>query len=193
MVLGRALTGKLHETWDVMQRGFFKTKLSAVYQSKLPEGPASDLASLKSYFGKKNVVSTVRNSFAFHYSLKDAEAELPMDVPPEELSIYFADTNGNSLYQFAEYAMGKALLDAINPEDSHAAFDQMIVETTNVVSWFNGVAQGIMFEVMEAHMGISQRAEHLEEIDIGEVALASDIKLPFFQQHTLRAAPASDA
>ena len=67
-ILCRTLIGKLNEAWGAIQDGFFHSKLSISYESLLHEPAASALAQLKSYFGKKNLIVSVRNNFSFHYS-----------------------------------------------------------------------------------------------------------------------------
>jgi len=180
LVLARALTGKLNEAWQAVQKGYFGTKLSQLHDSRLEGDAAEGLARLKGYFGRKNVVNTIRNHFAFHYSLDHASALLPTDVPAEELCIYLGKTNGNSLYQFAEFAMNKALMDAINPSDAQAAFDQMLSETSSVVRWFNDFAQGVLFAILDMHLDAAMLHEALEPLDIGPVPSSTSISIPFF-------------
>lgn len=91
LVLARALTGKLNEAWEALQRGYFRSQLSRVYDSRLDEEATSGLSFLKTYFSRSNVVGIIRNKFAFHYSLDHANSEVPEDVPPEELAIYFGE------------------------------------------------------------------------------------------------------
>lgn len=180
LILSRALTGKLHETWQAIQKGYLQSRLSISYNHELEQEAAEALAHLKKYFGKKNLIETVRNSFAFHYSLNHAAAEIPEETQAEELCIYFGQTNGNTLYQFAEYAMGKALLDSIDPKNHQTAFDQLIVETSKVVSWLNILCQGLIFVILERHAKITDRVAELEKVEIGNAPKPEDILIPFF-------------
>lgn len=180
MVLSRLLTGKLYEAWQSIQKGYFRKKLGTIYAGELDKETTDGLENLKRYFGKTNLIDTVRNSFAFHYSLAHAEEAPNSDVEPEELAMYFGPTTGTSLYQFAEHAMGLAMLKSVNTEDPQEAFNRIAHETQQVVSWFNSFAQGILFAVLERHAGLTKRVPELESIDLGPVPRAIHVVIPFF-------------
>lgn len=180
MVLSRLLTGKLSEAWQSIQKGYLRKKLGTIYAGELDKEATDGLENLKRYFGKTNLVNTVRNSFAFHYSLTHAAEAPNSDVAPEELAMYFGPTTGTSLYQFAEHAMGIAMLKSVDTEDPQEAFDRIVRETQQVVSWFNSFAQGILFAVLELHVGLATRVHELESIDLGPVPQAAHVVIPFF-------------
>lgn len=186
LTISRALTGKLHEAWMAIQNGYLKNKLAITYNPDLEQEVAEALTNLKQYFGKKNLIEIIRNTFAFHYSLSHATVEIPAGTPEEDLCIYFGNINANTLYQFAEQAMGNALLDSINSLDHGAAFNQLISETSKVVSWINLVGQGLMFVILERHAKISARIHELKEIEIGDAPAPENIHIPFFIDYPAR-------
>lgn len=180
LVLGRTLTGKLHEIWQFIAKGYLRTPLSRKYSAHLDDEGQQALALLKSYFGRKNLITTVRNSFAFHYSLTAAETEVSDDVPPEELSIYFGPTNGTSLYQFSEQVMGMAMLRSINHTDNAAAFDALITDTSSVTSWLNSFAQRLMYLILETALGQAAMQEMLRPMKVSAPHSATQVRLPYF-------------
>ena len=180
LVLGRTLTGKLNEVWELIVKGYLRNGLSKKYDKVLDSEGKEASRWLRKYFGKKNLVFKVRNSFAFHYSLNHAGLEIPADLPPEELSIYFGETNGNSLYQFAEHVMGMAMLQSINPTDPTVAFDALVTETADITGHFNALAQRIMYCILESSIGQEQLSQMLEPIDCGPVKDSTEIDIPFF-------------
>lgn len=182
MVLGRAVSGKLHEAWAALQKGYFRTNLAKCYADRLDEEGLAGLAHLKSYFSRDNVVSMTRNNFAFHFSLERAEYLLSRDVPTEDLSIYLGATNGATLYQFAEYVMSSALIDAIDSNDAVAAFQKLIDESGKAVSAFNAFAQRLLYAILERHGAISEHFDSLEFVEIGSVPQKSEIRIPFLYQ-----------
>ena len=96
MMLARVLHGKLNEVWVVITEGYFSNKLGMEYTPLLDENGSVALADLKKYFGRTNLINTVRKQFAFHYSLTHANTSIPDDTPPEELAIYLHETDGAS-------------------------------------------------------------------------------------------------
>ena len=51
-ILVRVLAGKLNEAWEGMQKSYFKTRLSTLYDDHLSESEAAALKRLKKYFGR---------------------------------------------------------------------------------------------------------------------------------------------
>lgn len=182
MVLGRAVSGKLHEAWTSLQKGYFRTNLAKCYADRLDEEGLAGLALLKNYFGRDNVVSMTRNNFAFHFSLEKAAHLLSSEIPTEDLSIYLGGTNGCTLYQFAEYVMSSSLIDAIDPNDASAAFQKLIDESGKVVSAFNAFAQRLLYAILERHGVIPENCDSLDFVEIRCVPQKSDIRIPFFYQ-----------
>lgn len=185
MVLSKLLVGKVHEIWMALKKGYLGTGLSKVYAADLDPEHVEALNKLKKYFGRKSLLESVRNKFAFHYSLEHAIPAPASDTPPEALAIYLGTTVGNSLYQFAEQSMGMAMLDTIDAEDPQRAYDRLFVETQRVVSWLNTIGQGIMFTILERHISLTSQADELESIDIGPVPQATSVRIPFFFEVTV--------
>ena len=67
MIYARLLTGKLLEGWAALEKSWFASKLAVDISKSLHPAAAASLEELKRYFGSKNLVYAVRNSFAFHY------------------------------------------------------------------------------------------------------------------------------
>lgn len=185
MVLSKLLVGKVHEIWSVLQKGYFGTGLSKTYRVDLESEHLDALDKLKKYFGRKNVVESVRNQFAFHYSLEHAAPAPGPDTPADALAIYFGTTVGNSLYQFAEQSMGMAMLDGIDAKDPQRAYDRLFMETREVASWLDTIGQGILFAILERHTSITSRRNELEPIDLGPVAQSKNVRIPFFFEAVL--------
>lgn len=180
LTIGRVLAGKLHEAWNAITKGYFSAQLGRKYTARLEAEPKKCLEELKAYFGRKNAVDIVRNSFAFHYSLQHAEVTLPDDTPAEDLSVYLGPNNGASLYQYAEYGMGLAMVTALPGASPREAFDQFTTETHQLVGWFNLLAQALLWEVFVENAEPALRAQRAETLDIGAVPHVSDLSIPFF-------------
>ena len=180
LVLFNSITGKLHEAWQAMQKGYFRSKLSASLDSSLEAESLEGLHRLKGYFSHNNLIETVRNNFAFHYSIKHASEPFPEDTDPNELVAYLAEPIGHSLFQFAETAVTRALLNAANPEDHAAAMDRLLSETQDVVRWFNDFAHGVMTSILERNGLFEPNPEALQTITLENALQQRDLRLDYF-------------
>lgn len=180
LVIGRTLIGKLHEAWEIIRKGYFATPMAKQYLSRIDAEGAEAADRLGRYFGKKNLVNSVRNSFAFHYSLDAPSPAFEEDVPEAEIAMYFGDSNGNTLYQFGEYMMGKALLDSIDSTDSQAAFRKLLDETSSVVADLNTYGQRIVMTLLIQFVGSASLRAAAREIEVGPLPESSDLKFPYF-------------
>jgi hypothetical protein len=155
LVLARVLTGKIHEFWQMLQGTFFGTQLSRDYQLSLDADALSALDELKRYFGRENLVATVRNKFAFHYSADQLDAGYAALVDGDPLQIYLAKHNANTLFAFADTIAGRSMLEAIKPGDPAGAFDSLVAQTSKLVGVIGEVAAGLMVVCMHRHLGKS--------------------------------------
>jgi len=169
LVFARALVGKLNEGWELLQKGYFKSQLSREYDKHLDSEAKSALDNLKRYFGRENLVSEIRNRFAFHYSLPDAKAALDRDLDDDEMLMYLADDNGNTLYYFSEYVINTGLLEAIESDAPDKALARLMTESAQVVRWFNDFAGGVMTRVVDQYFLGADGKLPLESIEIGRV------------------------
>jgi hypothetical protein len=181
LVFARVLLGKMYEGWKLLEKGYFHSQLSRHYHDKLNEEAKEGLGKLKQYFGKgDNLIKEIRKKFAFHYSLEDVKSALGDELDEEELVIYLAETNGNTLFYFSEYIVNHALLEAIVKDDPEKALERLINESSKVVSWFTDVATGITAQIAEEYLLGSDGRPPLEPIELGSVPIAEQIEIPYF-------------
>lgn len=180
LVFARILIGKLYEGWELLRKGYFDSQTSKIYDERLNQEAKDALSNLKRYFGRANLIDTIRNKFSFHYSLPDTRVALARELDNEELLMYLADSNGNTLYYFSEYIVNTALLEAIEEGDTGKALERLIGESAKVVRWFNELASGIMAHVVDKYLLESDGKLMLESIDLGHVPVAEQIEIPYF-------------
>lgn len=180
LTLARLLVGKLKEAWDIVQKGFFGTKLSKEYSGQLEQSASSALKELKKYFGRNNLVKQTRNNFGFHYSLEHAKTDIPDFTLPDELAMYLHKTKGNSLYYFADFIMNKALIDSISPSDPENAIGIFLDEMSIVTTQVNEFVQGLMFVIFDNFIGEDVLRQSVQTVDLGEVPKSNDIHIPIF-------------
>lgn len=179
-LFAKLLIGKLSEAWTAIQNGYFRTSSSRTYADLLPPPAAESLTELKSYFSRTNLIARVRNTFAFHYSFEHAKQPLPADVVSDELVLYLHQHTGNSLYQFSEYAMNRALLKVIDPTDPAAAMQRMLSELSTVVNWLNEFTQGLMIAILGRNVGLENLHKYSTDIDVPDAPFHTQVTIPFF-------------
>ncbi|EGI77667.1 hypothetical protein [Hylemonella gracilis] len=180
MILARTLFGKLSEFWALVQKGYLKSPLSARYQGILPESACKSLASLKQHFGKKSLTNTIRNTMAFHFSLEHAGAEMPTELPGEELSIYMHPSVGNSLYQFAELLMNFSLYEKIAPSNPEKAAHAVFEELSKVVGDASDFGQWLIIEILARSLGDARLQALVDTVDVPTPPSYLSLSLPFY-------------
>jgi hypothetical protein len=180
MMLGRLLIGKLHEAWVAITKGFLKSKAFRSYGVALSAPAQNALSELKTYFRKESLVNSVRNEYAFHFSLENASVHVPHDMPSDELSIYLHEAIGNSLYLFAETSMSVALLDGIKPADPEYAIGALLTDTTRTVDRLNTFGQDIIIQLLERHVGAEEMRQSMQALETGDCPTFESVTIPFF-------------
>jgi hypothetical protein len=66
-MLLRMVVGVLHEAWvKIITNRFLKSPLAKDYLPRLDQGGRDTLDALNTLFGGSNLLSTIRNDYAFH-------------------------------------------------------------------------------------------------------------------------------
>lgn len=183
LVLSKVLAGKLYEGWSLIEKSFFNSKLSKEYESRLSEDGATALNSLRQYFNQKkegNLISKVRNKFAFHYDIHEISKRFKTLSETNELSILLGQECGNSLYYASEIIMIHSLIEEIGTDDPQEAIDQLFDDITNVSRWQMDFIEAALAIVIDTHMG-----ETLEDLGAQKIKIAASenldsIRIPFF-------------
>ena len=95
-MLAKLLAGKLHEFWEFMEKAYFKSRVSQLWEPKFNDEAKIILKDIKDYFSKLNCLNKVRNKFAFHYSAEMIKCGLEVVKKEEKWKIYLSDAVGNS-------------------------------------------------------------------------------------------------
>lgn len=180
LVLARVLTGKIYEFWQLLQMSFFAAQLSREYEPLMEAEPRASLNELKRYFGRENLITLVRNKFAFHYSSDQVDAGYMAVIEGDPLQIYLAKNNANTLYAFADTIAGRAMLEAIQPGNHSAAFDALITETSKAVRDIGTVIDGIMIVCFQKYIGTSFYDLGAKIIEVEGVPESQKVAIPFF-------------
>jgi hypothetical protein len=179
-IFSRLLAGKLWEGWQLMHKAYFATKLSLSIESTLPEKAQTALEGLKKYFGKKNLIDSVRNEFAFHYDPQRVRTQLASVEESDDLKIYVSEKSANMFYQMSEIIVGSAMLEAVEPGDFVAATKKFTKEVMDISLQFIDFCDGCLNHMIMNYIGKDAEEADAEEINIIDPPNRDDIQLPFF-------------
>lgn len=180
LVLGRLLTGKIYECWQLLQSAYFGSQVSRTYAPLLDPAPSAAIDSLGRYFGRDNVIERVRNRFAFHYSPDQVPLGFAKLIDGDSLDIYLSETNANTLYSFAESVTGRALMESIDPADHSRSVGTLIDETTDAIGWLNEAIAGIFTTCFRRHIGGNIYELGAKPLDIEGAPDWKSVAIPYF-------------
>ena len=170
------LSGKLWESWELLQKDYFGSKLSKTYHNQLPDDAKDDLDNLKIYFGKPdNLVKQIRNNIAFHFDSDELMKQFKQSNDDEIFEIYLSGKQGNSCY-FLPYALLlKAILEWTGITDPFKATDAFFSDLLKTAGLFINFLNHCLVTVAK-----NSFAWNLEEIEIQTPPRIDEIFLPFF-------------
>lgn len=180
LLIVKILAGKLYEGWELTKRAFFGTKISNEYDTHLEEDAKVALEKLKQYFGKQNLINTVRNQYAFHYSPKGIVKQINRMLDTADMHIYLAKISANCLYHISEVIINYAMLESIEPGNHKAAMDRLAKETLDVTSWFTDFIGGCMIVLTQRYLGKTLEELGAVEIEVPTPPRFDEVEIPYF-------------
>ena len=175
----KILAGKVYEGWQLMTTAYFGSRLACSLDPLLHEPARLALDDLKSYFSHSNLIYTVRNSFAFHYSAKQIALHWQEAASESNFDLYIGNEYGNTFHFASETAVNMAVLNGINPQDKAVALEEFLTEVQNVTGQFNNLLDGIMFVILERCLGVNLSALGVEE-EVHPTKGLGEVKISFF-------------
>jgi hypothetical protein len=179
MIYARLLAGKLLEGWGALNKSWFASKMGADIGKHLHPEAAKSLEELKGYFGSKNLIFAVRNSFAFHYN-PDALGEHWERAAQEPFfELVIGINRGNSFYQASELVANVAVFQTVRPGDPHAGMAAFFHELEVVSGHFRNFCEGVTRTVLERLSGVN--LDHMGTLsDLTTTRKESEVSIPVF-------------
>ncbi|MCI5106350.1 MAG: hypothetical protein MRY76_06540 [Pseudomonadales bacterium] len=179
LLYARLLAGKLNEFWQVLQTSFFGSKLSKNIDPHLNDQSKKSLKYLKSYFGKKNIISNVRNNSAFHYSPEYFEKHWQDALGEDHFEFVFGGTVGNNVAFASELVANIAFLHEIDPTDRGNALSVFFKESQDVTHEVTEFIEGTLLAILEKSLGDSI-GKFVSEEELNPSRSYGDIAIPHF-------------
>ncbi|KDB03666.1 hypothetical protein U879_10855 [Defluviimonas sp. 20V17] len=188
------LTGKLFETWNMIDKRFLKCVPEDSAITALSEAHRKDLEALRDYFGGSdnatNALEIIRNKTAFHYDKLNL-GEAIGSVASEESRIYISEHPANSCYYVGSALVFRSafsmiadkLSDAIglSPSEKMARGFTLAIEDINRINLLvHNVLYGFISGLLEAVVGGPLAEEEQVGIQVTDVPHPSSVLIPMF-------------
>ena len=179
LIFVRLLAGKTKEANELIKKRFLRSKvLSQGYLPLLSPKGREALAKLKRLFGGSNLISSIRNDFAFHYSPDAIDAAL--NDLSDDLDLYIEDKGqANTLYYCSEVLAGRALLKSLGAVDDPEAFNRLMEETISAADAIHNFAEAFMEAFLARHRAHVWDG-HAEPVELGELGNFMSTRLNWF-------------
>lgn len=180
MIIVRLFAGKLFEAWRMIERDYFKSQLSRSLDAKLsPEGKSA-LEALKQYFGRTNVLSSLRNDFSFHYWSEHLPEAMKAFDDSYKFHLILGETYANTCHAYAEDLVTVAMLQAAGASDAKAAMEKVVGDLVFVGGKMIDFLGHALAAVFESRLGKSWDDFEYTVNSIEPDAHIETFKLPFF-------------
>jgi hypothetical protein len=174
----RITAGKLYEANTTLRRLYYKSKVSERWRGDLPSEVQNALKEVKKYFRPKtNAIKKIRDKFAFHFDDIDVlEAIQAVDDPFE---IYFAEMNGNCLYDGPHMVTMVAMLQQVDGPDVPDAMAVVAKDMKDVTSYFLTIVHGLICEVLRRN-GTLAAGNRTERVVVKGVPDLEQVVVPYY-------------
>jgi hypothetical protein len=182
-MLARISIGILDETWKLIGKRFLATPIGREFVPKLHPVGQHALAELKTHFGGSNLLSNLRNQFAFHHPFDtDMDAGFEAAVGDKDLddgwNWYFTPASINSLFFASEFVILHGILNAIGETDLIKAQHRIMNEVKNVNEHMVVFVHSLSEAFLLKYVGPELTAEVVKKIV--DAPNVFDVQLPYY-------------
>lgn len=182
LMLAKLLAGKLHEFWKFMEKAYFRSRVSQLWESKFDGEAKILLKDIKGYFSDSNCLSAIRNEFAFHYPDEIMKHGFEKAMQEEKWKIYLSDTVGNSYYYAADMVAHYAMLEQISPGNHPRAIEKILDELNRIACLVIEFAGQCWIVGVELYLFPNDENMHLVPHSVNDTPRMEDVQIPFFIQ-----------
>lgn len=173
----RLLAGKASEGWEIFRKLLLASADGKELEGKLVDTGKAALGKLKRYFGKQNLVSNIRNNFAFHFSPEQLERHL--ERTDETLDLFLESNAGvNSLFYFAEVLATSAIIDRTGAKSIEEGFDAVVKEIIGVAGDLVSLADATLHALL-TRFGKEVWSKPMEEVPLPKMVAFDSVSMPW--------------
>ena len=174
----RIQSGKLHEGWNVLQENFVKKEFSRKYFTKLNPSEKRSYNKAKTYFeDRNNLISWIRNNFAFHYFTKPRIIKKLFDkVSDSEIfEMFMSEFYGNCVFSMSETLINFEIRKYTGITDTNKAMGKLLRDVQQITKWFGHFLGRFLLVFAEEYLGLQST-----KVEIPEPSNINKVMLPYF-------------
>jgi hypothetical protein len=176
----KLLGGRLHEANSLIGSQYFAKGLHKKYENEMSEKARDARGQFSAYFGgDSNVITAIRNKFAFH--LNREEIELVYDAVNNdfEFAHYLGEYIGHTLFFGSEIISINAMTTLVNASTPLEAIDKIHKDIIDVSQWLDLFVVGFMQVMINRYLAPIKR-EQIQNLTIQAEPSINGCTLPFF-------------
>lgn len=170
--------GKLYEGYKLLSKHFTHRKLSKTYQVKLSASAKNSLKALNKYFNKQggNLISLIRNEFAFHDHLTSDKIEnLITNAPTSQVFYIFTAKNHGNYYDIANVLINLAMLKSVNGSNEKESLRKILEDIKKITHWFLDFLENYVQVIIKENFNLNYI-----KIEMPNPPNIKEITLPYF-------------
>jgi len=178
-ILLRALFGTIHEAWVWQTRVDMGPLIGRKYLPNLPPAAKEARTFLTKHLGGSGLLSTLRNSYAYHSPSADRLDVAFEAMPPEEdWSWYVTDQYSSSFFLSCETVIGYGIAGVAEAPDLNAGLTQILSETIMVANAMNLYVEALLVAAVKSNIPAKPPQSIAMRVD--DAVDARTFSLPFY-------------
>lgn len=169
---------RLIEAKSLLNRERFKEARDEIHPRMGVEGLEAH-RKINKYFGKENMLHSLRNKVAFHFDLDVAERAMNGIHEDQEIADYHATTFGNAFYGSGAILTAFQIATIAGVHNGADHFDNLLDEVRTAAHWFEIYAAEYLICSAQHYMGADIHKMEEEKINV-DVPSIIDVQLPYF-------------
>jgi hypothetical protein len=177
MCLMRVLVGKLYEAYRTIDKYYLKKGgLREEIEARFDEETMEALRNFVEYFSEpRNHLNVLRNKIAFHNDFEFAMQNL-RSIPDDcHLFIYTDETDGNTLFHFADLGAAFIMSNHVKPGDFMAGLDEVTDEAIRLARNLMDFSTACLGILISLRISFAQ-----DQVELRSAPKLGDVRIPFF-------------
>lgn len=189
MIFLRYLGARMFEGWQTIDRDYFKSKISKIYNADLSgvARQAYEVVKGYDYNSGENPLRVLRNSFAFHSSAKAIGRGLE-HIADETLDFYLGDTHIDSLFHASEVVLNISILGTAEFDERERRLGELVDEIVGQAREWLLFIQGLMNIFLKRYPSVQEEATG--NFNLLGLPDFEEVRIPWFTSTKQNARPA---
>lgn len=183
MIVGRLYCGKIHEAWEMVRKRYLKKNIAQTLDPQLGKQGRDALAQLVDYFSdQKNLLSRIRNDFAFHYNIRHLPGSLSEFGDEYTFTLIASGSVANSLHRCSEEFITVGMLKSTGETDGQRAMDRIFDDIVSIGGTMVTFLGGVTAAILHARLGDSWEDFKYQEHEVCAQHNVAEFKIPYFME-----------